>query len=52
MPGSTSDIGYFDHAMEWEMAHTHDAALFLIQSDSRLSRRLVLSTTAHFHLER
>ena len=30
---------------------THDATLFLIQSDSRLSHQLVLSTMAHFHLE-
>ena len=30
---------------------THNAALFLIRSDSRLSCWLVLSTTAHFHLE-
>ena len=29
---------------------THNAALFLIRSDFRLSRRLVFSTMAHFHL--
>ena len=50
--GSTSDIGHFDNATGREMAHNlQRCPFFSSEVSSRLSRQLVLSTTAHFHLE-
>ena len=49
--GSTLDIGHFNHTTGQQIAHSLTAP-FLIQSDSRLSRWLALSTVAHFHIER
>ena len=45
-------ISHFNQLRNGKWPTTHNAALLLIQSDSWLSRWLVLSITAHFHLER